>query len=42
MKKLITVGTVHIHTQGNLTNKINKVDEINLYINVYKTDQLII
>ena len=35
--------TVHTHTQDDLKNiKINKVDNISLYINVYKTDQLII
>ena len=31
-----------VHTQGDLINKINKADEISLYINVYKTDRLII
>ena len=38
------VGRVHTHTQANLEKeKINKVKRnFSLYINVYKTDQLII
>ena len=46
MKSLEIVGRVHTHThtQSNLENKkINKVERnFSLYINVYKTDQLVI
>jgi len=35
--------TLQEYTQGNLINKkTNKADNISLYINVYKTDQLLI
>jgi len=46
MKSFEIVGRVHTHThtQANLENiKINKVKRnFSLYINVYKTDQLVI
>ena len=44
MKKAKTVARVHTHThtQCDLINKQNKADEISLYINVYKTDRLLI
>ena len=40
MRNSKTVARVHTH--GTLTNKINKANNISLYINVYKTDQFII
>ena len=38
---LVRVHT-HTHTQGNLIDRKNKADKVGLYINVYKTDQLLI
>ena len=44
MKNLESVERVHTHThtQGDLIKIINKADEVSLYINVYKTDRLLI
>ena len=44
MKNLETVARVHTHThtQGDLIKRTNKADNVSLYINVYKTDRLLI
>ena len=39
MRKLVTLERANIH--ANLTKRIDKVKNINLYRNVYKTDRLI-